>query len=502
MSGSVAFNSIPNNLRVPLFYVEFDPSQGGVSQQTQRALLLGQSINAVPSAVTYVPSAQWAAGQYGPGSQLAAEIAAYRANDPVTELWALPYADASGSAAASGSFAITGPATAAGTLPLYVAGQQVPVGVSSGDNATTIGANVAAAINAWTGNVGGAILTLPVAATASAGTVTVTAKNKGTNGNYIPLTVGYYGAQGGESVPAGVSVSITAMTGGSGDPVLSGLGAALGTTTYDFIGHPWGNTTELTATSAVMSDQSGRWSYSSQLYGHVFSAQADTVANLLTLGGAPNDQHLTVFGLNPASPTPRHVWAGALLGAVAPALIAQPARPLQTLPVNAVLPAPSGSRYSFSNNQSLLNGGIALADAGATNQVQIIRAVTTYLLNRFGVADTSYLDTETLFTSMLVVRTLKGAITNKFPRAIVVQDGTRIGYGQSYVTPSLIRGELIAQYAAMEKAGLVQNAAGFAKGLFVTINANDPSRVDVLFDPRLATGLRIFAVLNQFRVGA
>ena len=114
--GAVAFNYIPGNLRVPLFYVEFDPSQGGVSQQTQRALLLGQTINTVVSAPTYIPSAQWAAGQYGPASQLAAQIAAYRANDPTTELWALPYADAGGSAAAVGTIAFTGPATAAGTL--------------------------------------------------------------------------------------------------------------------------------------------------------------------------------------------------------------------------------------------------------------------------------------------------------------------------------------------------------------------------------------------------
>jgi phage tail sheath gpL-like len=42
----------------------------------------------------------------------------------------------------------------------------------------------------------------------------------------------------------------------------------------------------------------------------------------------------------------------------------------------------------------------------------------------------------------------------------------------------------------------------FAKGLVVIRNAQDPSRVDVLFDPYLISGLRIFAVLNQFRLAA
>ena len=49
---------------------------------------------------------------------------------------------------------------------------------------------------------------------------------------------------------------------------------------------------------------------------------------------------------------------------------------------------------------------------------------------------------------------------------------------------------------------LLDNTDLFAKGLVVIRNAQDPSRVDVLFDPYLISGLRIFAVLNQFRLAA
>ena len=93
-------------------------------------------------------------------------------------------------------------------------------------------------------------------------------------------------------------------------------------------------------------------------------------------------------------------------------------------------------------------------------------------------------------------------MTQKFPRSKLADDGTRIGFGQPVVTPSIIKGELIAQYATMVVDGLVDDVDLFTAGLVVIRNDQDPSRVDVLFDPYLISGLRIFAVLNQFRLAA
>ena len=71
MSGSVSFNYIPPNLRVPLFYVEFDGSRAGYSQPVQRTLILGQATSVVPSTLTYIPSVATAQSLFGAGSQLA-----------------------------------------------------------------------------------------------------------------------------------------------------------------------------------------------------------------------------------------------------------------------------------------------------------------------------------------------------------------------------------------------------------------------------------------------
>ena len=64
----------------------------------------------------------------------------------------------------------------------------------------------------------------------------------------------------------------------------------------------------------------------------------------------------------------------------------------------------------------------------------------------------------------------------------------------------MIRGELIALYRRLELEGIVENADLFKKYLIVERNASNPNRLDVLFPPDYVNQLRIFAVLNQFRL--
>jgi phage tail sheath gpL-like len=46
----------------------------------------------------------------------------------------------------------------------------------------------------------------------------------------------------------------------------------------------------------------------------------------------------------------------------------------------------------------------------------------------------------------------------------------------------------------------VENAELFAEHLVVERDSQDPSRVNVLFPPDYINGLRVFALLNQFRL--
>ena len=188
-----------------------------------------------------------------------------------------------------------------------------------------------------------------------------------------------------------------------------------------------------------------------------------------------------------------------MYGAAAVALRNDPGRPLQTLAVAGVLAPPLASRFTLTERNNLLYSGISTVKVGSDDTVELENVITTYQTNKFGDADDSYLEIETLFLLMFVTRFMRSAITTKFPRMKLAADGTRFAAGSAIITPSLIKAELIAQYKTLETNGYVQDAKSFAAALIVEQNKNNVNRVDVLWPGTLINQLRVFALLNQFR---
>lgn len=489
---AVSFNNTPQNVRVPLFYAEVDNSQAGYFTQELRTLIIAQKLAAgvgVANQLTLVSKTDEARSLAGLGSIAAKMHEIYRQNDATGEVWMILVDDPAG-AKAAGSLAVTGPATESGTLNIYIGAQKVQVAVVAGDTANTIATAINAAINADT--------TLPVTSTVATNTVTVTARHFGLLGNSIDLQLNYRGRAGGEKTPAGVSIVVTSLTGGTGTPTLTGALAALGDEAFDFIISPYNDTTSLDALKTVMNDTTGRWAYNRQIYGHVYSAKSDTFANLVSFGLARNDQHATIAAVENGVPNPDYEYAAAFGARNAVFIAADPARPTQTGELVGILPAAPSSRFIYTERSSLLNSGMATSYYGG-GAVRIERAITTYQKNAFNITDPSYLDSETLHTLAYVLRRLRYSITQKYPRHKLANDGTRFGAGQAIVTPSVIRGELMSEYAAMEELGIVENAKAFAKYLIVERDT-DPNRINVLYPPDLVNQLRVFAVLAQFRL--
>jgi len=491
---TVAFNAIPSNLRVPLFWAEVDNSQAnGSVVGVQRTLLLGHGLSAgmvAAGTLTLVSSITSAWALFGRGSMLARMYAAAAASDPMGEVWAVALPAPTG-VAATGTITFTGPCTTAGTLSAYIAGQLVTIAVLAGDTATVVATNLAAAVNA--------ALDLPVTATASAGVVTFLCRWLGLTGNDIDLRCNYRGLAGGEALPAGIGATIVAMSGGSGAPTMSTAISAMGDEEFDFIAMPFNDTASLAALATEMGDSAGRWSWSRQIYGHVYGAKRGTLGALVTFGGLLNDQHATIYGPEVAQPTP--VWEAAASYTARNAVFikAHPARPTQSGALDAVMPAPVGSRWTISDRQSLLGYGIATAYvSGGVQRVE--RAITTYQKNALGQPDTSYLDSETPHTTAYVLRYLRNRISSKYGRHLLADNGTRIAPGAPVVTPSIVAAELAVAYYELEALGIVENAALFAKYLIVERNANNPNRLDILFPPDYVNQLRIVAVLAQFRL--
>ncbi|HDL7425378.1 TPA: phage tail sheath subtilisin-like domain-containing protein [Yersinia enterocolitica] len=489
----ISFNNIPNDLRVPLFFAEMDNSAANTAQDSGPSLIIAHALedsSIEKNALVIMPSADRAGQVAGRGSQLARMVAAYRAVDPFGELWVVAVPEVAGDPA-TGTLTVTGTAQASGALSIYLGSTRVQVIVTALDTPAIIATSIAAAINA--------LVDLPVTAIAAAGVVTLTAKNSGLTGNGLPVSLNYRGTVGGEQNPSGVNVAIVPLAGGAGAPNLSATIATLGDELFDFIAFPFNDSASLATIGKEMNDDTGRWSWSRQLYGHVYTAKVGDLSDLVAFGATFNDPHLTIAGYETGVQMATDELIAARTARNSVFIRNDPARPTQTGLLNDALPAPVGARFILSEQQSLLTHGIATAySEGGVLRIQ--RDITTYQKNSYGNADNSFLDSETLHISAYVLRRLKSVITSKYPRHKLANDGTRFGAGQAIVTPNVIKGEMLSIYRQLERAGIVENFELFKQYLIVERNADNPNRLDVLFPPDYVNQLRVFAVLNQFRL--
>lgn len=489
----ISFNQIPVTIRTPGQYIEFDNTRalGGLPAINHKILVIGQRLTAGTVAeliATQVTSADQAEQFFGRGSMLSAMLKQLKAVNRWTECWAIAIDDLDAGVAAAGEIAFSGSPTVAGTLNLMIAGMRVRVGIASGATAAAIATAVAAAINAQTD--------LPVTAAVD-GVVTtqvnVTARHKGLTGNDIDIRLNYYV---GEATPAGLTVAITAMADGAGNPDIDDVIAAIGDTQYHTIIMPYTDAPNLTSLETELAD---RWGPMRQLEGRAYAGASGSHATLTTLGESRNSPHVTTVGAF-KSPTPPWLWAAAWGGTIAYYGNIDPARPFQTLPLPGLLPPAEADRFTQEERNLLLFDGIStfLVDAGGV--VLIERAITMYRLNAYSIADISYLNVNTMLTLAYLRYSVRARIAQKFPRHKLADDGTNFGPGQAIVTPNVIRGELIALFSQWEEAGLAENIEQFKADLIVERNQSDPDRIDALIPPDVINQLRVFAGQIQFRL--
>lgn len=485
---AISFNEIPNTIRVPLAYIEFDNSGAltGTAAVPYKLLVLGQR-NADASAPALTPvritSADQAGGLFGKGSMLHNMFRLIKAANSTLETWALPVADNEAGQKAAGKVTLSGTPTASGTLYLYIDGQAVSCAVTADEELSATATRLASAVNAET--------SLPVTAAAAEGVVTLTCKWAGETGNDISAVASLYG----EDVPAGLTVTCAAFTGGSGDPDIDDVIAAFGDEQWHGIVVPWASKASF---ASLATELDRRWGPMVQKESLAFTAFRGTHGETASFGANSNSHLITCMGTGDAAPQAPYLWA-AVYGVVALAsLETDPARPLQTLELTGIIPPPLKSRWTMEERNLLLHDGIATYMVQAGDIVAIEREVTMYQVNKWGEADPSYLDITTPATLGYIRYATKARITQKYPRHKLADDGTRYSPGQAIVTPSVIRGELLALYRELEYAGIVENFDTYKADLIVERNTGDRNRVDVQAPPDIVNQFRIFAMQNMF----
>lgn len=484
-----------SNFREPFFSATFDPtaaSQGpGVLQFS--ALLIGQRTAAAaaapgaPAADTLhrVTSVGQAIDLGGRGSILHRMALAWYASNTQTELWLGLLDDNGAGVAATGTITVTGPATADGTIALYYGGVRRTVGVSAGDAANDIAAAIKADLDL--------ALDQPVTGTVLTNVVTTTFRHKGEAGNSFDIR---HSHNDGESLPAGVGLTIVQTTGGTSNPSLTGLIAAMGDQWWQVLAHPYTDATSLTAIENELLSRDGA---TRMIDGVAFTSAAGSIGTLAALGNTRNSPHSVILSQAGANPlTPPMEFAAEVAAVVAISAQAQPNRPLHRISLLNAQPPATGDLFTLNERNSLLFDGIATSSTVA-NRVQTASIITTYQLNASSVPDTAYLYAETLFTLMRLRYDWRVWISSRYPRALLVQDGVPVPANKQVISPAQGRAESIAFFKAEQAQLLVQNLAQFKADLDVQIDGVNPRQLNFFLPPELIKGLVTGSAIIRFR---
>lgn len=462
-SANVSFDKIQTSTRKPGVYVEWNTKLAvrNLPTNKQRVLLIAQHSNPKAgklTALANIYSAADVAAAYGAGSQAhlmaLAAIKAYAYAD----LSLITVADNEAGVAATGSITITGTAATQGVLRVNIGNADtLTVGVASRASAATVAAAVKAAIDAET--------SLPVTATASEGSVTLTAKNKGTHGNHIRIRA--------SNTAEGITVAVRPMSGGDAD---ADIGPALNAVVAE--GHHLiavGCTDEAnllklrTHLDTVGAPEEKRWALG--IYG-----QTGALAQTTTQAGRLNSGYLysAWYRKTPSLPCE--------LAAAFAAVVASeedPARPLNTLKLNGIGVCDSADKTMRTEQENALYNGVTPIETSPDGtSAQIVRAISTYTKTANGTADESLLDMTTVRTLIYVSGACADRIALRFPRDKMT--------GR---TIARVRSELIDVLMKCEELEIVEDVENNLANLIVERDAQNTGMLNCRVPSDVVNGL-------------
>lgn len=487
---TISFNQVPSAIRVPFLYAEFDNTKAiqGPTNQPYRVLMIGPKTaagSAADESVTLISSgAAEADALFGQGSLLAHMAKAYREVNTFQELHCLAVDDDGSSVAATGSLEITAVPTKSGTLAFYIAGKRVSIGVTASQTTDSVAAAIIAAVTADAD--------LLVSAAVDGGNsslVNFTANNKGITGNDIDMRFNY---QSDDATPEGLTSTLVAMAGGTGQPDLSTALADLDDKQYIILVSAFNDSGNREEIEQELEDRFGPLR---QNDGYCFYYKTGTLGELVTFGSGLNSQ----FTVMHRAGGPEHGASqiSRKAGVVCAAGEIDPARPFQNLQISGMLAEDESERLSLEDRNTLLFNGIA-TDKIVSGDVFIERVITSYQQNAAGAADTSYLDLNTLLTLSYLRYDWRNYMLGKYPRHKLANDGTAFSEGQAVMTPGLGKSEAIKKFRQWELDGLVEGADQYKEDLIVERNSSDPNRLDFLLPPDLINQLRVIGTQIQF----
>lgn len=460
----IAFDNIPGSIRVPGRYIEFNTRTAvhGLPQNPQKMVLIAPMLtngSQPPLTPVNLFSDAEAADLFGAGSWAHLCVRQAFTNNAYLDLTVIGVADkADGATAASGSVAVAGTAAAAGIATVTVGGVGYATTVTAGEAAADVAARLRALLDAPDSLV----------VTAGSGSnITLTAKCKGEIGNEIALSV--------KNTAGGITLTPTAISGGEGNADISAALTKIAGKRYHVICSAFSDD----ANAKALSNHLTAVSNAIEKRGAIgVMGWRGTLATGTTFTGKLNDGRISVAWYKKA------VEGNALIAAGYAAVLAfeeDPAKPLNTLAIKGLSVTADADWPLFAEcNNALYNGLTPLTVVN--NQVQILRAVSSYTKNATGTDDPALLDITTIRTLDYTRDAIDQRIALRFPRDKLNERTRRA-----------VRSEILDVLLKLEEAEILENVAANKHLLQVERDGSDANRLNAAIPADVVNGLHVFA---------
>ena len=488
----IPFNTMPASLRHPGFFVEADASMAGLDNVgLPSVLIVGQRLStgvANPGEIVQIDSLADGVIKAGVGSMLATMVRRfYDASPGGIRVFILPVDGNPSSVQATSTLTVTAPPTAAGLFELYIGGEQVEVPVTAGQTAIAIALSIRDAIDAATAR-------LPITVPANNGTAayTLTAKDRGAQGNGIDIRIN---ANYGDKIPAGMLVGLSAFSGGTLTPALvsttSALQAVFDNDVSGFVTSPvkwvvlgYNDASAVSAFNDVAEKMFGPTIQSGFRIFTAFGGASYSAITAYLMG--KNYRQVSCLATTGLMTT---AWdaAAIFLGAAAAPLFENPTRSLGGKALKGLRIMQS---LTFEQRNSMLFVGGSTLEKGRDGTAYIGRVITMYTMRFDGSPDDAWLDINTIETFERVRRERNAEKLKRFSGMAVARTDEGFRPGLPVVTVDTYRAFLLSFYKErlMRELGWVQEYEYYRKTLIVELDPNNPTRIndfgqDVFINP-------------------
>lgn len=461
-------DTLATTTRVPGTYTHYDFTSGSrtLAADEQYVVILAQRLHTgtVPALTpTDVFSGEEAAVYFGRGSQAHLMAAAAITANSNIQLAVCAIDDDKAGVAATGSLTLTGPATSSGQIRLRVGNTTVSSAVKSGDSATAMLAGLHDAL--------GSLADLPVkvkmdsVGDSTTGLILI-AKHAGACGNEIGLTL--------TITASGVTGVLKSMSGGQGDPDIAEALSVIYSAGHTVVVVPYSTQDALSALGTHLENVSGPTEQRSAVG---VAGWNGTLAAGTTLTGYVNEKRITT-GWHNGSRLPN----GELAAVYAATIVSEddPSQPLDFVALTGLDVTDQASWPMRTEEEKALHNGLTPFRVQGS-QVQIVRAITTYIKTSEGVADDTLLDLTTIRTLDYVRTTWR---TRMSQRGMVGGKLTDRRLQQ-------VRSETLDVLYALEALEMVENVDTYKAQVTVTRNSRDRTRADVAIPAPVVRGLHI-----------